>query len=245
MYTAKSLEKGKVGVYKQGNLIGHFERNRYSHSETTFAPFERDGQWYALYSPSYTALSVMKINEGADNCVEYLGGEDQKNGSGFCPVEVVIPRYQWWVSKAKPAEQLENFPVENREWLAKDRYTKEYDLSDGCFEENPPEPEIWEDMGMEPDRKIGYENFAFVLGCYWGGPYDIVLRDISEAHLGIIKDVEEFPDFEYFDGLSLKDSIKLSAFEQYDKEEETHVNFEMAVKKTVRFETKSKKITQF
>lgn len=94
MYSARVIEelKGppgtwsgyKIGVFGGEKKIGEYNRN-YSLMRT-FHPFQKDGKWYALYSPRYTATRVMSLPDCTD-----LGGEEP-NGRGFCPVEYYVPQ---------------------------------------------------------------------------------------------------------------------------------------------------------
>lgn len=65
--------------------IGSYERN-YSSFFKTFLPFELGGEWYALYSPRYTATRVMKLPSCED-----IGGEEE-NAYGFCPTAFWVPK---------------------------------------------------------------------------------------------------------------------------------------------------------
>lgn len=128
MYKAKVIEESdngqgkwqsqRLGVFNiDGDLlIGEYKRS-YPHFGTqTFAPFRRGATWYALYSSSYVATSVMKIH---DISIEEVASEDKKNPNGFCPTEYFIPTYQ-----------IHEITFDNGRT---DRY-KEYD--DDCFEPN-------------------------------------------------------------------------------------------------------------
>jgi hypothetical protein len=92
MYKAKRLQKGIFGIFDSNDRqIGEFKRPFDRYGEETFTPFRRGDCWYALYSPSYVALSVLEL----PSC-NYVGGEDQKNTFGFCPMEVLIPSFQYF-----------------------------------------------------------------------------------------------------------------------------------------------------
>jgi hypothetical protein len=94
----KELDFGKgywgylrVGVFARGKdgqpdaQIGEYTRN-YSSLYRSFYPFERNGQWYALYSREYTATRVMTLPDCKDLC-----GESNES-NGFCPVEFYVPQ---------------------------------------------------------------------------------------------------------------------------------------------------------
>ena len=74
--------------------IGGYDRNHAGWVESTFAPFEQDGRWYALYAPDYTATRVMELPSCRD-----LGGEEP-HSHGFCPVDYYVPYDHAAVSKA-------------------------------------------------------------------------------------------------------------------------------------------------
>jgi hypothetical protein len=83
----------QIGVYKQKNddsepeKIGEYKRN-YTSFYNTFFPFKhKNGNWYALYSPNYTATRIMELPSCED-----IGGEEP-DGHGFCPVDFYVPNY--------------------------------------------------------------------------------------------------------------------------------------------------------
>jgi hypothetical protein len=77
--------------------IGGYDRNHSGWVESTFAPFEQGGRWYALCAPDYTATRVMELPSCKD-----LGGEDP-HSQGFCPVDYYIPYDHAAVKKAAAA----------------------------------------------------------------------------------------------------------------------------------------------
>jgi hypothetical protein len=77
-----------VTVFDGDTQVGEYERNYPSFAVETFEPFEKDGVWYALYSPNYTCTRVMSL----PNCKD-IGGEEPRS-SGFCPVELFVPRFR-------------------------------------------------------------------------------------------------------------------------------------------------------
>ncbi|MCP3852502.1 MAG: hypothetical protein GY694_20070 [Gammaproteobacteria bacterium] len=64
--------------------IGQYQRN-YSGFYHSFFPFKKNGEWFALYSPDYTATRVMSLPDCKD-----LGGEEP-HSNGFCPVDFYVP----------------------------------------------------------------------------------------------------------------------------------------------------------
>lgn len=77
--------------------IGCYDRNHSGWVESTFAPFEQDGRWYALYAPDYTSTRVMELPSCKD-----LGGEEP-HSNGFCPVDYYVPYDHAAVKKAGDA----------------------------------------------------------------------------------------------------------------------------------------------
>jgi len=76
--------------------IGKYTRN-YPSFLNTFCPFEKNGQWFALYSKEYTATRVMTLPGCQD-----IGGE-KPSGGGFCPVDYFVPYDEPNVVKAGTA----------------------------------------------------------------------------------------------------------------------------------------------
>jgi len=73
------------GAGETARKIGSYERNHAGWCDTTFAPFCRDGRWYALYAPNYTATRIMELPSCRD-----IGGEEPHT-NGFCPVDYYVP----------------------------------------------------------------------------------------------------------------------------------------------------------
>jgi hypothetical protein len=227
MYEAKEKEGDSQTIeifVKDGKeKIGEFHRNYDSFGVSTFFPFKKNGNWYALYSPSYVALSIMEL----PSC-KYIGGEDQSNSGGFCPVEVYVPRYQWCRVFAEKPENLHQYPECNHSWLVRDRYEKEYENNEGLSEG-------YKDDYMEITPETFYEDIAFVSGCVWGddsGPWKIQLKDISKAHDGVIKTIDSY--YQMARCLTLRQAVHLSAFNQYSKTDSTQLNISLGVQKTLR-----------
>lgn len=76
-------------IRKNNEILGGFTRDYSSFAAEIFKPFYWEGQWYATYSHSYTTLRVMRINE--NSIEDWCGEPEDKEGFGFCPVEVVLP----------------------------------------------------------------------------------------------------------------------------------------------------------
>lgn len=64
--------------------VGEYNRDHPALYDT-FVPFTKNGRWYALYSPNYTATRIMELPSCKD-----IGGEEP-NSTGFCPVDFYVP----------------------------------------------------------------------------------------------------------------------------------------------------------
>jgi hypothetical protein len=84
-HVAQSL---KVKIFRRSSphaeQIGEYTRNHPGLYET-FHPFQQDGNWFALYSPDYTATRVMEL----PSCRDIAG--EEPNTHGFCPVDCFVP----------------------------------------------------------------------------------------------------------------------------------------------------------
>lgn len=232
-YTAKELgkvsngkgywESTRIGVFQDDVQVGEFLRNYSGYGVSSFAPFRRGDNWYALYSPNYTCIKIMSLPD----CKE-IGGETPES-FGFCPVEIYIPEYQLSKVAGTSEEKLHLYPKANHHWLKKDRESKEYD------------PDLFnKDMDanyefVHVEKEIFHENFAFVSGCVFGDDrsWKIELRDISQAHKGIIKKVKDWGYYELPD-LPLKECVRLSAFERFVGEDKDAINATITITKTIR-----------
>lgn len=233
-YTAKELgkvsngkgcwESTKIGVFQDDVQVGEFLRNYSSYGISSFAPFRRGDHWYALYSPEYTCIKVMSLPD----CKE-IGGENS-DSFGFCPVEIYIPEYQISKVEGKSEEDLHKYPEQNHHWLKRDRESKEYDPD--LFNKDLTKDYKFFDVAKE----TFHENFAFVSGCVWGDDrsWKIELRDISEAHKGIIKPVKDWGYYELADDRSLKECIRLDSFERFVGEDKDVINATITITKTIR-----------
>lgn len=78
-----------VGIFEtiDGSVrkIGEYARNHVGWCEETFYPFKQGEQWFALYSPNYTATRVMKL----PSCRDIAG--EEPHSEGFCPVDYYVP----------------------------------------------------------------------------------------------------------------------------------------------------------
>lgn len=80
----------EITIYQDGKAIGGYKRN-YGGMQP-FDTFEKDGQWYALYSGNYETLSLMEL----PSCKHLY--DIQK---GLCPTEVWVPPKTYWKDDKK------------------------------------------------------------------------------------------------------------------------------------------------
>ncbi len=142
--------------------IGAYVRNYRDSRARTFAPFMRDGQWYALYSRHYTATRIMKLPS-----MEDVGGEEPAS-MGFCPVELWVPRY-----RTMTFQQKDGRPIDMLDW------------------HQPHEAEEEEDSSSDPDIQLSdwaWSPVGFVAGCHWGDDtsWKIEAFDLRRAGEGAI-----------------------------------------------------------
>jgi len=171
----------RVTIYRDYKVIGDFIRNYPSYAAATFAPFSVGNEWYALYSPHYTALRVMKLNK--DSIEDWCG--DEPSTHGFCPVEVLIPQFMKF-----EATHGSRF-IHNTEFKSHLDFMKEKDSKD--FKEH------------------GFHKFGFMSGCVWGDDSSWKLRyiDLSKVEEKELIITEKFGYWELPDNLELKDCINL------------------------------------
>lgn len=139
-----------VAVYRDGTLLGGYQRLYPSHATDTFAPFQWEGQWYALYSADYTCTRVLRLNE---HSLEDWCGEEPA-GHGFCPVDYFLPQA---FKVGKGEDELVNL---------EDRQTyKDY-------------AEFARDA-EEYGEGLYYPGFGFLCGCIWGDDGSWKLRYVD------------------------------------------------------------------
>lgn len=176
-----------VSVYMSGDKIGEYLRKYPDFVESTFCPFQAEGEWYALYSADYTTTRVAKLGESG---FEDWCGEDSSPG-GFCPVEFYVPR----------------FKVTQEEWKGKILTTEH-------FESEYDETELDEYYSNWLDKGIGFVGekfceYGFVSGCIWGDDSSWKLRyiDLSKVPGKELAVEEKFGYFELPD-LPLRECIR-------------------------------------
>lgn len=228
MYKAKILEKTKdawgtlrMGVFKDDEQIGEYDRRYHSHGESTFFPFQHpNGQWYALYSADYTCTYIMSLPD-----CKKIGGEEGAAG-GFCPVEYFVPTYWEWLIKGQTEEQMkkDKIPEANWHWVGRDRISKQY--SDTL-------PKSEDDDEFKWGRELIYDvNLGFVAGCVWGddsGGWKLQHLDLNKAPEGILVRKETFGYIELPENLSLKEAVHITDFDDFvdDRQHRTRVTIDV------------------
>jgi hypothetical protein len=192
----------KISIYRDGNLIGEYLRNYNNYGANTFYPFEINHEWYALYSPNYTATRVMKLHY---DHIEDWCGEDPA-AHGFCPVEFYVPKY-----------------IHGNSNLSDSGF-------DYYFVDNI-DPEEFE-IGLHEPGFISLNscNFGFMAGCVWGDDSSWKLRyiDLSQIPDKILTVTDKFGYWELPGSLELKECINMDGWEP-DHEwitlyKESHIN---------------------
>lgn len=177
----------KISIYRDNKLIGEYLRNYPIKDIKTFYPFCIDGDWYALYSPHYTATRVMRIY---DDRIEDWCGEGP-SVAGFCPAEYYVPRYNHF--KSLP-DGYEYYTVDNG-----------YENITKFFEESKTSEFV----------NSGYCNFAFLSGCHWGDDSNYKLRyiDLSKVKDREISIENKFGYWPLPTNLELKQCINIDNWE--------------------------------
>ena len=173
-----------VHIFQGETEIGQYERNYPSFGEETFEPFERNGNWYALYSRDYTATRLMSLPDCRD-----LGGEEPAS-DGFCPVEFFVPRYRIYSTKHKDGRVSESWYFETKAEALKDEDTPLWKTKLG----------EWQSLEM-----------GFVAGCVWGddSSWKLEALDLSLADRGILRRDSRFGHLEIAAGLPLASAVQL------------------------------------
>jgi hypothetical protein len=179
-----------IKIFDGDVQIGEYKRNYPSFAEATFEPFELNRQWYALYSPNYTATRILSLPDCLD-----VGGEEPSSG-GFCPVEFYVPRYKKVLRKSSQTGE------ERDDWW----FTPQAENHSG-----KEVADNGDELTFSPWLSL---TTGFVAGCIWGDDtsWKLQVIDLSRAAEGIITRSARFGHFELADGLSLRESIKLDRF---------------------------------
>lgn len=178
----------KISIYKNEKLIGEYIRNYSNYGTNTFYPFEINGEWFALYSASYTATRVMKLHE--DRIEDWCG--EEKSPHGFCPVEFYVPKFIH--KKYKFQESMY------------DAYSVDCDSKPEEFESELEDKEF---------VSLNQCTFGFMCGCVWGDDSSWKLRyiDLSQIPEKILTVTDKFGYWELPVTLSLKECINMNTWE--------------------------------
>lgn len=134
-----------VEIYDGDAKVGEYTRNYGGYAETTFWPFQRLGQWYALYSRDYPTTSLMSLPD----CKHLANTE-----SGFCPTDFYVPDADWSMSLECEDKVLRQCIAGQEGKPAEERHGN-YDRWVRALEKLPAK-----------FTKIG--AFGLVAGCHWG-----------------------------------------------------------------------------
>lgn len=194
-----------VEIYDWDLKVGEYVRN-YSLAESTFYPFEQNGQWYALYSRDYTSTRLMSLPDCKD-----LGGEE-RDSWGFCPVEFFVPRYKKSTFKSwtemKTGQKVEHyvrttefFIWDNKKYIDEDEdqdqdqdqdHKEEQDKNQTKRPIDLKSEDVWDFENNCPklhqifDQQLSdwnYCPFGFVAGCVWGDDSSWKIQFIDLSNL--------------------------------------------------------------
>ncbi len=182
----------KVSIYWGEDLIGEYVRNYSSFAAETFYPFQRNGQWYALYSAQYTALRVMKLH--AHTIEDWCG--EKASSNGFCPVEAYIPKYNTTVETFKNGDEETTY----------ESYNVDADI---------PELEFIEETKLPNYKGTTYCDFGLICGCVWGDDTSWKIRhvDLTLIEDKILGITDKFGYWEMPSALKLKECLDMSGWE--------------------------------
>jgi len=154
----------RITVSREGREALSYDRSYPSYGEATFAPFRTpDGTWLALASRNYTCTELVRVEDG-----EWIGGE-KPDGLGFCPVELLVPR--WRAYRYPSAPDLET------------QYVTE------CEDDRRLEKlRRMAELGKIEFGEEGWMPIGFVAGCIWGDDtsWKVEAFDLSRASDGIL-----------------------------------------------------------
>ena len=196
----------RVEVFDQGAKVGEYMRN-YGMAEQTFAPFEMDGRWYALYSKDYTATRLMSLPDCRD-----LGGEEF-DPCGFCPVEFFVPCYRLLtydiLSDRRDGEKVENHLSVGERILWPGTQDAAY-WTEKVADAVPEEPKLHTICNPRISG-LTFCPFALVSGCVWGDDTSLKVEfiDLSGAGSGRIARDDRFGYLELSPSLTLAESVHL------------------------------------
>jgi hypothetical protein len=247
MYIAKVLEKFdqnyfKIGIFRVENereeQIGEYVRSLHTRP-TTFFPFQQNGEDFALYSPHYSDIRIMKLPSCKD-----IGGDESKSDD-FCSIDFYVPSYmeQKIISKIKNSEGK----VEEKLWTTKvseqkDEELTEYIKSSTDENINTGKTESSETIYRPLTSRL-YYPFGFVYGCRWMDDTSVHFLDLSEVENGIVKREARFGYVEKPIGVSLKEAINMENYGRYSGDAENQ--FQMCLMQTFDLITGKKIIEDY
>jgi len=184
-------DSNKITIFRNDVLIGEYIRNYGSFSALTFCPFKVGNEWFALYSAHYTATRVMKLHN--DRIEDWCG--EEPSGTGFCPVEIYVPRYRTSKNSYKSDSKTHEYET----------YTVDCDYK------------TEEDFlkGMPEFDSEHYTDFGFVCGCVWGDDTNWKIRyiDLSKIPDKILSITEKFGYWQMPGQMTLRECVDMSNWE--------------------------------
>lgn len=206
--------------------IGEYRRN-YASLFDTFLPFKKNGKYYALYSPSYTATRVMSLPDCKD-----LGGEEP-TGFGFCPTGYAVPFGEYVHQPFDPSDprppvanhQADKWAtiVDRRHWWPDDKNGPDYSPereAEYLAEKKRTHQLVSEWNDRHPYVTTAFNaEFGFVCGCVWGddSSWKIQHLDLSQVEMGIVKRDDRYGYVELLGGSgTLADAIDIEYWEPED-----------------------------
>lgn len=178
-------DSATVSIFRDDILIGEYIRNYPTHALETCYPFMADGEWYAVYSASYSDIRVMKLHD--DRIEDWCG---MTNPSEFCPVEIYVPKYN--IIECGDEGYMYNAdcgPSDDVSFLAEQK-TPDYIKTEYC-------------------------NFGFVSGCMWGDDSSWKLRyiDLSKIKDKLMSMTEKFGYWELPFDIDLRRCVNMQNWE--------------------------------
>lgn len=184
-----------IAIEREGRTLGGYHRLYGSFGQETFAPFQWNGVWYALYAAHYTCTRVMRLGE--DSLDDWCG--EDPSGGGFCPTDYFLPR----MFTDGEGEQRIVCVEDANGW---------------------PDPAAFDTEARREGAAVEFAGFGFLAGCHWGDDADWKLRyvDYRRVHEKVLLIDERFGHHPLPTGLTLAQCVDLSDWAPDDRVVHTH-----------------------
>lgn len=184
-----------IAVERDGRTLGGYHRLYGSFGQDTFAPFQWDGVWYALYAAHYTCTRVMRLTD--DSLEDWCG--EEPSGGGFCPTAYFLPQ----MFTDGEGEQRIVCVEDANSWSDWAAFAAE--------------------AGAE-QAPLSFPGFGFLAGCHWGDDTDWKLRyvDYRQIQEKVLRIDERFGYHPLPTGLRLAQCVDLSSWDPEDRIVHTH-----------------------